>query len=207
MEIVEQQVDIDVPSDPNRSGGLHASNIIRAAGIKGGIIKPFGDEDSSGAIPDDSPGLKMFDDDAKLRMMLGVAWEAELLRRLPHLMGHPGEYHVDGIAMSPDAVSWEPVVTTGKDEWAGRFRVHEIKATYTSARKDPTEMWAYLTQLKMYCRAVGTTAGALHVCFLAGDYGRPLRPMYKCWHIEFTPLELEETWSQIVGHAKAEGRL
>ena len=221
MIVTEVRVQIEVQRDPNRSGGLHASQIIRAAGIRGGVIKSWGDED--GSIPDDDgPGLRLFDDDAALRIMMGLAWEAEVFKRNPQMIAHPGEYHLDGISMSPDALVWDtgtvaepepeaeipdgplPVVTTG---WDGRWRVVEIKLTYKSARRAVEEFWAYLTQMKMYCRAVGTTAAELHVCFVCGDYGRPIRPMYKCWRIEFTELEIEECWEQMLAHAKSEGRL
>lgn len=216
MTITELPPQLELTNDPNRSPGLHCSNIIRAAGIRSGVIRPFGDEDASGKIPDDTN--REFDDTAKLRMLVGCAFEAEMLRRLPHLFGHPGECYVDGVSMSPDALAWEstpvPVVTRGlkharrnSDPWEGRWVVHEFKATWKSSRVTPQDLWAYLVQVKSYCRGVGTTAAVLHVLHLCGDYSRPIVPVYHIWNIEFTQQEIDENWEMLTGYARSQGKL
>lgn len=203
-----------MPNDNSRSKGLHVSNIIRASGIRAGVVRPFGNED--GTIPDDNH--RDFDDVAMLRMMVGCAWEAEVLKRSPHLFGHPGECSVDGVAMSPDAVSWEstgvPVVTRGlkytrrhSDPWEGKWRVHEIKATWKSSRVSPEDLWAYLTQVKAYCKGMGTTSACLHVLFICGNYMRPIVPEYRIWNIEFTQQEVDEGWEMLTGYARSQGKL
>ncbi len=70
----------------------------------------------------------------------------------------------------------------------------------------PEELWDYLCQLKLYCKAVGTTLGALHVLFVCGNY-KPPQPVFRHWDLEFTQLELDENFKMIRNFAKVEGKL
>lgn len=85
--------------------------------------------------------------------------------------------------------------------------VHEIKATYKSTKTvgDLSTQWMWLAQIKNYCRAKGTKHAMLHVLFICGDYSRPIKPMLKCWKIEFTQEELDANWELMTEYKEAYG--
>ena len=100
----------------------------------------------------------------------------------------------------------------------GTTRVGEIKLTFMSPKGDFPWMLGkvydgfgpkadkYLTQIKLYCKCVGTRHARLYAFFVPEAIratGRALR----CWDITFTQHELDEEWDTIMRHVKAEGLL
>ena len=141
---------LDLPLDleaGRRSSGVHVSQIIRLIAVKMGFLKDGDDEEI-----DMASGLPV---DALLRISLGMAWEEWLAPRLAILyresgqgdfLYHPGEFSQDGIAGSPDALTFLP---------DGRVRLHEFKATWKSTKRilNFDHEWYWLSQVKEIGRA------------------------------------------------------
>jgi hypothetical protein len=82
--------------------------------------------------------------------------------------------------------------------------VIETKCRWKSAAKFANlekEFWAELMQVKSYCYVTGISEADLVVFFIAGDW-RPPIPCVKAANLVFTELELQESWEQIVAHAR-----
>jgi hypothetical protein len=185
------------PPETPRSVGLHASALIRCIATEAGILSPDGADELSL-----SDVRIVTDPVAILRMSIGLAWEAYYIPKILSHHGvsdHPGELHVDGIYMSPDGESVSTVMITLTK--AGLMQVvHEVKATYKSTKTvgedlSNPENWMWITQLKTYCKGLGTRFAQLHVLFLCGDYKFPITPKREVWEIEFTEAEIEDNWS------------
>lgn len=103
-----------------------------------------------------------------------------------------------GIWCSPDGVDPEA--------WC----VEEFKLTWYSAKKqvpiDPV-YFAWLTQIKGYCYAVGTLAARLWVLHINGDYAPPRPWPPRVFQLQFTEQEIIENWEMLVNHAKFRGWL
>lgn len=195
-----------------RSKGVHVSGIIRGIATEMGILN----KEQAGEV-----GLadvrSITDPTAILRISIGLAWEEWYI---PHILAaegvakHPGETQVDGVYMTPDGESLDVIIThwpkLGIEKRESVIRIHEIKATYKSTNTvgDISKEWMWLTQMKAYCVGSQTRFAKLHVLFLCGDYKFPISPQLKCWNIEFTDKEIEETWSLLTDYrnARSKGR-
>jgi len=126
------------------------------------------------------------------RFAIGWAWEEWLATQEADrgLIFHPGEYTLDGMTGEPDAV---------EDDGKSGIIVHEFKITWKSLRT--FDDWFWLTQIKAYCKMVGTRRAVLSVMFINGDY-KPPSPVFKRWECEFTELELEENWDMLLRHGR-----
>lgn len=184
-----------LPRDSNRSTGLHVSDIIRDLALQAHYLdKKYADSD--------------IDEDPEL-VLLGMAWEKEILLQHPEIHGHPGEFVVDGIAMSPDGVS---------ESQHYPFDLHEIKLTKKSRPKTVNlimtvpKWWMYITQMKCYLRALESRQAFLHVGFVNNSYaflrGRDnvdvneAMMAYRIYDIKFTWEEIRDNWTMIKNHEK-----
>lgn len=183
------------PSKTKRSEGVHVSAIIRAIASETGILKPEWVEEIS--LLDHR---EITDPVAILRISIGLAWEEwyipNVLGPMFNVSDHPGEMCLDSIYMTPDGESIDSVIITRNKKTGAVLRIHEVKATYKSVNTvgDPPDDPLYMMQIKSYCKASNTRFAALHILFLGGDYTYPLKPVIKCWFLEFTQEELDDNW-------------
>lgn len=111
------------------------------------------------------------------------------------LVIRPGEFERDGIVGSPDALDLD------------HTRLVELKCRWQSSRKfDHLEKnyWYELLQIKSYLAMIGWTEAELTIFYVCGDW-RPPIPKVRSALLEFTELEIEESWAMVVGHARRKG--
>ena len=127
---------------------------------------------------------------------VGFLWEDVLTRSLAdHCSERPGEVELDGIVGSPD----------GYDKSTGIL--DEYKCTWKSINNaHPENVWKWMTQVKGYCKMLGTNTVRFHILYIMGNY-RGSGPLYRSYLFTFTDIEIEENWSMLVNHAKSRGWL
>jgi hypothetical protein len=121
-------------------------------------------------------------------------------------IGRPGEFVTvdEGIIYSPDLLIFNGSTILG-----------EIKLTFMSMRGLPVELGKtvdgfdpkfdkWFTQMKCYCKHLGTRCARLYALFVLGDYRKNREPTLLAWDIEFTQAEIDEEWNAILRHAKRE---
>jgi hypothetical protein len=179
------------------------SGIIRCIATETGILKAEWAEEIS--LTD---VRTITDPVAILRINIGLAWEQHYIGTLLEPYGvadHPSEVEIDGIFGSPDAESVSVMFTLGKR--TVKHICHEVKATYKSTKTvgDLTSQWMWLTQLKAYCKALGTRFTVLHILFLCGDYAFPIKPVREVYEIEFTQVEVDDCWDLLRDYRDQKG--
>ncbi len=176
-----------------RSEGLHQSEIIKAMAIDLGILDVEVVEDL-GIADAQQAWWASLTPESRLRIAIGLAWEEWYIPQIPEVIDHPGELHLDGVAMSPDGESLDVIITSRR---AHIVRIHEVKATYKSVKTvgDLTSQWMWISQIMGYCKARGTRYASLHVLFVDGDYTWPMRPQAMRWDLEFTQAEIDADWA------------
>jgi hypothetical protein len=190
MIVEEIAFQLALQQDPDRSPGTHLSDVIRDMAFQSGILDPKWDTEELDAVV----------------VGLGVAWEEWVVKQHSEIVFHPGEFVMDGIAMSPDGVSVHDgdITITGIEE--GHCRVHEFKYTRKSSRdaasqlEQGTKFWLWIVQIKSYCHAIASREAYLHVLFANGDYGTNAKPEYRIFRLTFTEAELQENWDMITRH-------
>jgi hypothetical protein len=166
---------------PERSPGLHVSDLYRRIAVDSGILKSVGDDEEMNPLV----------------LGVGMAWEefCVTLAACENVIWQPGERVCDGVILSPD----------GWDFQANRLE--EFKATWTSSasksggEKTIEEMWLYRVQMMAYCYAMGTVLARLHVLFINGNYryeGVGPQPVYRVYEMEFTKRELKRNWEMLM---------
>jgi hypothetical protein len=142
-----------------------------------------------------------------LKLEAGIALETVLERAIAERLigsGRPGELTTpEGIVYSPDFIIFNGVT-----------RLTEFKLTWLSSREWPREAGnsfppkasKYLTQVKLYCRAIGTDEARLVAFFVNGDYRRN-GPELLAWDVSFSKRELEEEWDMCMAFARQKGLL
>ncbi len=133
---------------------------------------------------------------------MGFIWEQVLaqvlvdtaIKRSAGILVRPGEFHLDGIAMSPDAIDLTD------------YALEEYKATWMSSSNeiDGPKFWVWMKQMQCYCKAIGTRTARLRVFFVVGDW-KGSGPQVKAWQFEFTEREIDETWQMVTNHARSKG--
>jgi hypothetical protein len=174
------------PRDLQRSDGLHLTDIIRDMAAIAGISKDseFGDDD-----------LNYF-------ASAGFMWERIWDRAHQEAVDDgswvsPGEFTLDGITGTPDRIDWSrPAIIETKVRWRSVSSFESLEKNY----------WAEITQTKAYCWMTKIMEADLVAFFIAGNW-RPPIPEVRGVNLQFSELELEETWAQIVGHARWRGWL
>lgn len=174
---------ITLEASPPRSEGLHLSTVIRSI---------LADLDPKTYGPDSAPDWNRFE--------MGFTFE----RVLEHAFAtrredivRPGEFVLDGIAMSPDGIA--------VDAW----RLEEFKLTWKSMREAPhgRKFWPWIVQMKAYCKGIGAQHARLRALFVNGDYRDGYQPQFRAWDFEFSAREIDENWDMVVNHARAKGLL
>lgn len=111
----------------------------------------------------------------------------------------------------------------------GSLRIGEIKGTWMSSHIDhqwlidaDTQMAhaddiknalseqkfdKYYTQIKLYCKFVGTPFARLYIFFIAGNYKRPYVSQLISANIEFTQDEIDFEYQTMMYHALSKGLL
>ncbi len=132
----------------------------------------------------------------------GFIWERVLSREFlgPALQTgkivRPGELELDGVYLTPDGYDTHDNVL---EEW---------KCTWKSSNNpiDGPKFWRYWTQVKAYCKALGTNTARLRVLYLMGNY-RGGGPHACTYTAIFSQKELDNNWEMLINHAKTKGWL
>ncbi len=159
------------------------------------------------------------------KVQAGVSFEQGLERilmtqTLPGLF-RPDPLQVDGIWMSPDGLVPGPAFLQEYGDLLDlrplaaaaimqTWVVAEYKLTWYSETKDcPGDpvFTPWLWQMQAYCKGTGSRFGLLVPQFINGNYKppKPSPPVPRL--LEWTPQEIDETWTMLVNHAKAQGWL
>jgi hypothetical protein len=104
----------------------------------------------------------------------------------------PGEFSHHGIIGSPDNYH----IPLGE--------VVETKMTWRSSRKLEhleKNFFAWLVQIKGYCKLLGTTRSQLHTFFVNGKYAPPV-PEAVSLRLTWNAVEIEENWEMLERHAR-----
>lgn len=129
------------------------------------------------------------------KFAIGFAWEYHCVRHIPDptFIHQPGEFMLDGIAMSPDGISIDSVT--------GGIILHEFKATWYSALKPVQEYQAWLWQIMAYLAGLSAhfkeqcLTAILHPMHMSGDYRENRYPIYAPVKLEFDWVEIETNWA------------
>jgi hypothetical protein len=171
-----------------RSPGCHISDVIR-------------DLENTVTKPGERRKYDQLSLAEKTRMgnytSVGWAWESIIKRGLLDAgfcpidcAVTPGELVLDGLAGTPDWLILDP------------YKVVEFKATWrSSARSLDADFWAWLVQIRAYCKMLQARQAELYVLYVNGDY-RDSGPQYKGYELAFSELELEENWAMLTNHAR-----
>ncbi|OPX33362.1 MAG: hypothetical protein B1H40_00100 [Candidatus Latescibacteria bacterium 4484_181] len=129
--------------------------------------------------------------DMQLTAEIGLLWENVLSKVMRDKYAtRPPQICEDGIWMSPDGIGPDP-------EGEVPLIVEEYKATWKAVKNSLAEDFRYMTQVKAYCRAVGTTVAIMRVFYVMGDY-RGSGPLYKVARFTFSEAELKANWDMIL---------
>ena len=167
---------------PERSKGLHLTDIIRSIMELSGMNKSIGGN---------SWGQKQLEVAGEIGFMWEEILSAALKSRLPNRIG---EIEIDGIHMSPDGLDVE--------DWC----LWEYKCVWSSSKRQPVDVWKWMSQCMGYSHGLGVTEVKMAILYLNGDW-RGSGPEYRGYHIKYTPLEIQENWEMLVNHATRKGWL
>lgn len=211
MQVEVMTPAIATPPGPPRSPGIHASAVIRAIAVQNKVLRPEYVE-SLDLIDRTGPDFwQKIDPVGQLRMSMGLAWEQWYIQtQLPNVVHQPGEMCVEGMYMTHDGESLETILSQKGQEWdgSGNRRVtlvgHEVKLTYKSYNtiKNIQTQWMWLSQIKTYCKGLGTLDYWLHVLCVCGDYSYPISPLIRIFKLRFTQLEIDDNWELVTTYVR-----
>lgn len=196
MIYTEVQEDYPIIAGPERSPGLHVSDIY------GSIMKEVFDE------PDYDENDLWAEGGFIWEELLSIAFR-EYCRRNPELTKNriifrPGEVELDGVVMSPDGID---ITQEG-------LLLEEYKFSWKSARNNPADVWKWQAQIKAYLKALDLTKCRMRIFYCNGFYDykkeysdHPFKPKYRVCTIEYQQYELDENWAMLKKHAQAKGWL
>lgn len=107
-----------------------------------------------------------------------------------------GEFEVDGILMTPDAVDLS--ISTGietKMTWRSM-------PTKKNGKTIEDEFATWILQIQGYMKALSVNRWELWAYFVNGGYGADRKPKMRRWDLEYSKEEVEGTWKRIKNHAK-----
>ena len=207
---------LSIPTGPPRTSGVHLSGLTRSMAVDYGLLDRKWIQEELKLVEvreDQETWWNGLDEPSKVRMSIGLAWEAWYLPQIAGVVHQPGEMCLNGIFMTPDGESLEVVVTETRPRPHHHLFLHEVKTTSKSTNtvgdlnvKNPKN-WMWLTPMKCYCKGAGTTSAYLHILYLYGDYSYPLSPIAHVWQIEFTQDEVDETWQLVEDYRDAKASL
>lgn len=203
-----QEIPAVVPAPPsgNRTPGIHLSRVLKKMAVANRALNAsYADDLSLVEVSGQGDGWwDSLEDDTKIRLAIGMAWEDWYLPKLPTVVHQPGELQLDGVYMTPDGESLDYLYSPMLRDDIVEYAVHECKTTAKSIKRIEENglegQFLWLAQMKGYCRAMRTTIAYLHVLFLYGNYKFPLRPQLRVWRIEFTDRELEVSWDTVTAY-------
>lgn len=186
-----------------RSEGVHLSGLIRSMAVEYGFLDKQWVEDLKlvEVAGSGEEWWKNLDEDSRLRMSLGLAWEHWYLPQVPGVIHQPGEMQIDGVYMTHDGESLDVVMI--ERAMKHTLAIHETKVTSKSINTVGdinffnAKNWMWLTQVTCYCKAADTLLAYLHILYLYGDYSRPFRPKLHIWRIEFERKERDAVWDRV----------
>ena len=167
-----------------RSKGCHLSDIYEALDV---LVNPQAN--------------RVDEDKLKVYGSMGFLFEHMMANALTEALvdgvryERPGEFNVDGIAMSPDIID--------KKEWS----IWDTKVTWKSSNKlENVEkwFWKWLVQGKGYCHAANTDHHRVIAYFINGDY-RGSGPIIRSMDLWYTTRELKENWDMCVKFGRSKG--
>jgi hypothetical protein len=170
-------------ASPERTGGLHLSQIIRSILSE---LEPakYGDGPINPLYTD--PGFTF-------ERVLEMAWSSRMAG-----LFRPGEFEEDGIACSPDYIDIQDDTV-----WLVESKMTEMSMVdCPHAPKFRKWLW----QIAGYCYVLKTRHSRLHVLWLRGDY-KKVRRAYEVYEIIWEQKELDDIWALLVKHAKGKGWL
>lgn len=160
-------------SDPEETGKLHVSTIIRYVETKLGLAT-------------------VADWNLNVAAEVGFLWEDVLSATFAARMAaRLEEVEKDGIVGSPD----------GLNVYEGELVNEEYKCTWRSMLRAIEDNWYYMTQFKSYCYMLGVYTTIARVLYLFGDWRDNKGPQYRVYKIDFTETELKENWDMILNHS------
>jgi len=170
-------IDMNLGGEP-RSSGVHLSAIIRLLAQDMHLLDP----------EDDMIGFPL---ETRLRMSMGLAWEAWLQRQYPHVLYHPGELWQDGIVMTPDGLDPDGVLYEYKVTWKS-----ENKVLANGYHQNVNWMWH--SQNMGYLKPLKWTWVHQCILFVNGNYrapgGGPPSPVFREVEIEYGQDEIDANW-------------
>jgi hypothetical protein len=96
---------------------------------------------------------------------------------------------------------WEEILSSAlKSRLPNRIGEMFLEGVYMSPDGIDVE------ECKGYCYGVGVEQVKMAILYLNGDW-KGSGPEYRGYHIRFTPLEIQENWEMILGHARRKGWL
>lgn len=137
-------------------------------------------------------------------LAMGTAWEKHLeyLLLANGITAHrPDEFiSPEGIAFSPDILLFNGVVRLGEIKWTSK----STKDMPTSECNNlPSKLDRYVDQMKLYAYWLELQHGWLAIAFM----NTPWAPDLRCFNLEWTERELQETHSKFMRHAREMGAL
>lgn len=194
MKAVSVRYPIDLKENcKDRSSGVHLSGILRAMAVKIGMKGINADDDLDGLIDTTGP-YEVGTTGQLMRIVIGYAWEDWLGPRIGGAVYHPGEYSLDGIFGSPDAIGFDQ---------DGSPVLHEFKATFKSSKTPLTNNLLWVWQAAGYLSMISAThntpcqKAVLHPLYIKGDYSG-IDPQYLPVMLEFEREELTSLWNMVV---------
>jgi len=167
-----------------RAPGIHMTNMIRRTIIKMGTAKT-------------AEGWDM-----DIASEVGFLWE-DIWSRVfaDRLVVRLKEQSLDGIMCSPDGVEPDPGWEDDDGNWVAepnprKIILREYKCTWRSSRRDPSEDFYWMSQLKGYCRVMDTDTAIMSILYLVGDY-RGSGPIYREARFTFDQMEIDQNWENI----------
>lgn len=182
---------------------MHLSGLLKSMAIEYGFLdKQYADDLKLVEVAGSGEAWwNALDDDSKLRMSVGLAWEGWYLPQVPGVIHQPGEMEIDGVYMTCDGQSLDVIMIERQKKHT--IAIHEVKTTSKSINTvgdlnffNPKN-WMWLTQTICYCRCAGANVAYLHILYLYGDYSRPFKMKLHVWRLEFTDEELELVWGRV----------
>jgi hypothetical protein len=159
---------------PERAKGIHLSGILSYVAITSKMV---------------DWAKQAEEEQLKLRMALGFAWEEFCISLYPGAVWQPGQITANNVAMNCD----------GQSLLNDELIDEEFKLTWIKRRTGAEvmrERWYWMCQAKGYGAGYGVLKTRLHICYVNGDY-KPMEPIYMRYLIEFSQKEIDDNWKMI----------